>query len=69
MITILSVIACVHGPNAMCAEITVPTPVMFACHDPGYYEKYLSENYPRFEYKSYICTPGCRRMNCGVSVG
>jgi hypothetical protein len=58
MITLLSVIACVHGHNAMCAEISVPTPITFACDDRSYHEKYLSENYPRFEYKAYICTPG-----------
>jgi hypothetical protein len=33
MITILSVIACVHGHNAMCAEIAVPTPITFACDE------------------------------------
>ena len=58
MIIILSVIACVHGHNAMCAEIAVPTPITFACDDPRYHEKFLSENYPRFEYKAYICAPG-----------
>jgi hypothetical protein len=58
MIIILSVIACVHGRYAMCAEIAIPTPIVFACDDPSYHEQYLSANYLRFEYKSYTCTPG-----------
>jgi hypothetical protein len=43
MITILSVLACVHGHNAMCV----------ACDDPSYHENYLAENYPRFELRFY----------------
>jgi hypothetical protein len=69
MIMILSVIACVHGHYATCVEIAVPTPIVFACDDPSYHEKYLSENYPRFEYKSYICQVPPRESLCEHSAG
>jgi hypothetical protein len=46
MITILSVLACVHGP------------IEFACDDPSYHENYLAENYPRFELLFYTCGKG-----------
>jgi len=58
MITILSVLACVHGHNAMCVEVAVPTPIEFACDDPSYHENYLAENYRRFEFRFYICGKG-----------
>ena len=46
MITILSVIACVHGHNAMCAEIAVPTPITFACDDPRYTRGFCRRTIP-----------------------
>jgi hypothetical protein len=33
MITILTVLACVHGHNAVCVEVAVPTQIQFACDD------------------------------------
>jgi hypothetical protein len=57
MITIL-VLACVHSHNAMCVEVAVPTLNEFGWDDPSYHENYLVENYPRFEFRFYICGKG-----------
>jgi hypothetical protein len=60
MLTILTVFLCYHSAHNVCIEVTVPTSVTFQCgltYLP-HLTSYLAENYPRAEYKTFVCTPG-----------
>jgi hypothetical protein len=60
MLTILSVFLCYHGAHNVCIEVNVPTPVSFPCGHARLdsMDRYLKENYPHWEYKTFACTPG-----------
>jgi len=58
MLTILTVILCSHGH--FCMEVMVPTPIAYQCGHSRLESlpDYLHANYPRWEYKTFACTPG-----------